>query len=156
MVLTPAALTLRHAPIADCARYDNLRRIIYGTIRYRYYVSSDFLRIRTGLRGNATGLWATLHANFGYWKPSQQRHASGFEAFRRETAEVPRQRPDVWRLTSGNGGTSVGTRNSQGETRVAGWGARIRTWEWRNQNRTVSERILSREAPAPSSGMAYG
>jgi transposase len=27
-ILTPAALTLRHAPIADCARYDNLRRII--------------------------------------------------------------------------------------------------------------------------------
>jgi hypothetical protein len=26
--LTPAALTLRHAPIADCARYDNLRRTI--------------------------------------------------------------------------------------------------------------------------------
>jgi hypothetical protein len=25
---TPAALTLRHEPIADCARYDNLRRII--------------------------------------------------------------------------------------------------------------------------------
>ena len=25
-ILTPAALTLRHAPIADCARYDNLRR----------------------------------------------------------------------------------------------------------------------------------
>src|SRR6516164_1679605 len=48
-------------------------------------------RIRTGLRGNATGLWATSHANFGYWKPSQQRHASGFEAFRREKAEIPRQ-----------------------------------------------------------------
>jgi transposase len=27
-ILTPAALTLRHEPIADCARYDNLRRII--------------------------------------------------------------------------------------------------------------------------------
>src|ERR1700737_434832 len=27
-LLTPAALTLRHAPIADCARYDNLRRIL--------------------------------------------------------------------------------------------------------------------------------
>src|SRR4249920_3263639 len=27
-ILTPAALTLRHAPIADCARYDNLRRSI--------------------------------------------------------------------------------------------------------------------------------
>ena len=25
-ILTPAALTLRHTPIADCARYDNLRR----------------------------------------------------------------------------------------------------------------------------------
>ncbi len=25
-ILTPAALTLRHAPIADCAGYDNLRR----------------------------------------------------------------------------------------------------------------------------------
>src|SRR6202166_1282307 len=27
-ILTPAALTLRHAPIGDCARYDNLRRTI--------------------------------------------------------------------------------------------------------------------------------
>jgi len=25
-ILPPVALTLRHAPIADCARYDNLRR----------------------------------------------------------------------------------------------------------------------------------
>lgn len=25
-IMTPAALTLRHAPIGDCARYDNLRR----------------------------------------------------------------------------------------------------------------------------------
>src|SRR6266550_3561293 len=30
-ILTPAALTLRHAPIADCARYDNLRRTTDGT-----------------------------------------------------------------------------------------------------------------------------
>ena len=27
-ILTPAALTLHHEPIADCARYDNLRRTI--------------------------------------------------------------------------------------------------------------------------------
>ena len=27
-ILTPAALTLRHAPVANCARYDNLRRMI--------------------------------------------------------------------------------------------------------------------------------
>jgi hypothetical protein len=25
-ILTPAALTLHHPPVADCARYDNLRR----------------------------------------------------------------------------------------------------------------------------------
>jgi hypothetical protein len=28
IILTPAALTLRHAPVTDCARYDNLRRTI--------------------------------------------------------------------------------------------------------------------------------
>jgi hypothetical protein len=27
-IFTPAGLTLRHAPVADCARYDNLRRTI--------------------------------------------------------------------------------------------------------------------------------
>ena len=27
-IMTPAALTLRHAPMADCARYDNLRRTV--------------------------------------------------------------------------------------------------------------------------------
>jgi len=27
-ILTPAALTLRYAPVADCARYDTLRRTI--------------------------------------------------------------------------------------------------------------------------------
>jgi hypothetical protein len=27
-IRTPAALMLRHAPIADCARYDNLRRTV--------------------------------------------------------------------------------------------------------------------------------
>jgi hypothetical protein len=26
-IMTPAALTLRHTSIADCARYDNLRRV---------------------------------------------------------------------------------------------------------------------------------
>jgi hypothetical protein len=26
-IVTPAALTLRHAPLADCARYDGLRRM---------------------------------------------------------------------------------------------------------------------------------
>jgi len=31
IILTPAALTLRHAPVADCARYDSLRRARDGT-----------------------------------------------------------------------------------------------------------------------------
>ena len=30
-ILTPAALTLRHAPVADCARYDNLRSCLLYT-----------------------------------------------------------------------------------------------------------------------------
>lgn len=29
-ILTPAALTLRHAPTADCGRYDSLRRTVNG------------------------------------------------------------------------------------------------------------------------------
>ncbi len=29
-ILTPAALTLRHAPVADCGRYDSLRRTVNG------------------------------------------------------------------------------------------------------------------------------
>jgi hypothetical protein len=31
-------------------------------------------------------------------------------------------------------GSSPTTRNHTAETALAGWGARIRTWEWRNQN----------------------
>lgn len=29
-ILTPAALTLRHAPVADCGRYDSLRTTVNG------------------------------------------------------------------------------------------------------------------------------
>jgi hypothetical protein len=32
-ILTPEALQLRHAPVADCARYDNLRRAGDGAFR---------------------------------------------------------------------------------------------------------------------------
>jgi hypothetical protein len=32
-IMTPAALRLQHAPIADCARYDSLRRPCDGTLR---------------------------------------------------------------------------------------------------------------------------
>jgi hypothetical protein len=57
-----------------------------------------------------------------------------------ETPEFPRQRPGSWPPTSGNVLTSVGTRNSHGETAVAGWGARIRTAMCRISNR-LSARV---------------
>jgi hypothetical protein len=38
----------------------------------------------------------------------------------RETPDIPRQRPDFWRLTYGNVATSVSTRNPWRETAVAG------------------------------------
>src|SRR6266446_3553148 len=51
-----------------------------------------------------------------------------------EAPDFPRQRPAHCPLTRGNVATSPTAGNSCGETLVAGWGARIRTWEWRNQN----------------------
>jgi hypothetical protein len=30
-IVTPDTLILRHQPVADCHRYDNLRRMTYGT-----------------------------------------------------------------------------------------------------------------------------
>jgi hypothetical protein len=30
-IAVPQALALRHAPVADCARYDSLRRLHHGT-----------------------------------------------------------------------------------------------------------------------------
>jgi hypothetical protein len=36
-------------------------------------------------------------------------------------------------LTLGNGGDSPTPGNHTAETGLAGWGARIRTWKWRNQ-----------------------
>jgi hypothetical protein len=51
-----------------------------------------------------------------------------------ELPDIPRQRPGSWPLTARNVDTSLSAGNSWGETPLAGWGARIRTWEWRNQN----------------------
>src|SRR6266849_1942347 len=51
-----------------------------------------------------------------------------------EAPDFPRQRPAHCPLTLGNVGGCPTTGNHTAETRLAGWGARIRTWEWRNQN----------------------
>jgi hypothetical protein len=79
------------------------------------------------------------NGRFGYLavrilKISRAETRPGNLGLRRETPDIPRQRPDFWRLTSGNVGTSLSTRNPYGETTVAGWAYRIRTWKCRNQN----------------------
>src|SRR5712671_2034064 len=51
-----------------------------------------------------------------------------------EAPDFPRQRPAHCPLTLGNVGGSPTPGNHTAETALAGWGARIRTWEWRNQN----------------------
>src|SRR6266481_1919348 len=51
-----------------------------------------------------------------------------------EAPDFPRQRPAHCPLTLGNVGGSPTPGNHTAETGLAGWGARIRTWEWRNQN----------------------
>src|SRR6266851_4200572 len=51
-----------------------------------------------------------------------------------EAPDFPRQRPAHCPLTLGIVGGSPTPGNHTAETALAGWGARIRTWEWRNQN----------------------
>src|SRR6266404_9071008 len=63
-----------------------------------------------------------------------------------EAPDFPRQRPAHCPLTLGNVGGCPTPGNHTAETALAGWGARIRTWEWRNQNPRV----------APSPGLVWG
>src|SRR6266446_254191 len=49
-----------------------------------------------------------------------------------EAPDFPRQRPAHCPLTFGNVGGSPTPGNHTAETALAGWGARIRTWEWQN------------------------
>src|SRR5712671_1377959 len=51
-----------------------------------------------------------------------------------EAPEFPSQRPAHCPLTLGNVGGSPTPGNHAAETGLTGWRARIRTWEWRNQN----------------------
>src|SRR5258705_11403548 len=61
-----------------------------------------------------------------------------------EAPDFPRQRPAHCPLTLGNVGGSPTPGNHTAETALAGWGARIRTWEWRNQNRMLAGKPWSR------------
>jgi hypothetical protein len=59
-ILTPAALTLRHAPIADCARYDNLRR------------TTRICVLRNALQGKETAATDNIDLNLVVTAPAHQ------------------------------------------------------------------------------------
>src|SRR5271156_4642737 len=58
----------------------------------------------------------------------------GNPGLRYEVHDIPRQRPGSWPPTSGQVDTSPIAGNPCAESTMAGWGARIRTWKWRNQS----------------------
>jgi hypothetical protein len=77
------------------------------------------MRIRTGLRGNATGLWTLPLLNSDIENHRGETRAGNL-GLQRETPGIPGQRPDFWWLTSGNVGASVSTRDPRRETSVVG------------------------------------
>src|SRR6266436_1816920 len=89
---------------------------------------------RTRLCQNATGLWFTPPVKFRILKIHAAETRPGKRPPRWEAPDFPRQRPAHCPLTLGNVGGSPTPGNHTAETALAGWGARIRTWEWRNQN----------------------
>src|SRR5882672_8917451 len=90
--------------------------------------------LRTRLCQNATGLWFTPPVKFRILKIHAAETRRGKRPPRWEAPDFPRQRPAHCPLTLGNVGGSPTPGNHTAETGLAGWGARIRTWEWRNQN----------------------
>src|SRR5260370_37735173 len=97
--------------------------------------------LRTRLCQNATGLWFTPPVKFRILKIHAAETRPGKRPPRWEAPDFPRQRPAHCPLTLGNVGGSPTPGNHTAETGLAGWGARIRTWEWRNQKPPVSPLI---------------
>src|SRR6266478_5437628 len=90
--------------------------------------------LRTRLCQNATGSLVTPPVKFWILKIHAAETRRGKRPPRWEAPDFPRQRPAHCPLTLGNVGGSPTPGNHTAETGLAGWGARIRTWEWRNQN----------------------
>ena len=63
---------------------------------------------------------ARSRSKFRILKNHRAETRAGNLGLQREMPDIPRQGPDFWRLTSGNVGTSVNTRNPQRET-PASW-----------------------------------
>src|SRR6266404_6728185 len=72
-----------------------------------------------------------------------------------EAPDFPRQRPAHCPLTLGNVGGSPTPGNHTAETGLAGWGTRIRTWEWRNQT-CCSTQALEQRCPMDQSFAPVG
>jgi hypothetical protein len=64
----------------------------------------------------------------------EQRLAPENLRYTTENLEIADQRLARTSLSRGNVGGFPTPGNHTAETGLAGWGARIRTWEWRNQN----------------------
>jgi hypothetical protein len=71
-----------------------------------------------------------------------------------EAPDFPRQRPAHCPLTLGNVGGSPTPGNHTAETALAGWGARIRTWEWRNRFVRRRDRACRSHGHRPRQGAA--
>ena len=67
-------------------------------------------------------------------KIRKQRLARKIRPTSPEIRKNARQRLRIVLLTRGNVAQIFGSRTCPTETGLAGWGARTRTWEWRNQN----------------------
>jgi hypothetical protein len=61
-----------------------------------------------------------------------------------EIQKIAPQRFRIVSLTRGNVAPIFASRTSPAETGLVGWGARTRTWEWRNQNPSGSRDLSTR------------
>jgi hypothetical protein len=76
--------------------------------------------------------------NFGYEKFGTGDWAPKLTDRPQTSAILRWRRPMFTPLRAGSSGVFLKRGKWPTETALAGWGARIRTWEWRNQNPTIS------------------
>src|SRR5260370_26596503 len=112
--------------------------------------------LRTRLCQNATGLWFTPPVKFRILKIHAAETRRGKRPPRWEAPDFPRQRPAHCPLTLGNVGGSPTPGNHTAETALACWGARIRTWGWRNQRPPCDQTMAAKPIRALLAGRGAG
>jgi hypothetical protein len=99
-------------------------------------------RIRTGLRGNATGLWVVPFQNSDIENSSSRDWRRNSRPSVRDVRySSPKTGPFTANPRECRHPPSTGT--DRRETIVAGWAYRIRTWKCRNQNPAGSHGVIS-------------